>query len=153
LGTHSANSTVLVPPGAGRTIRAFGDEVVIHLSGADTGGRYTLITCTTPAGGGPPPHRHTNDDEWFHVLEGRAEFFKDGSWLSAPVGSCVFTPRGVIHTFRNPGPAPLKMLIQTSPSGFEDFFAKCEKECSKPGEPDFAAILKIASDHGIQIMA
>ena len=34
-------STCVVPPSGGRVIRAFGDEITLHLGGAETGGKYT----------------------------------------------------------------------------------------------------------------
>jgi mannose-6-phosphate isomerase-like protein (cupin superfamily) len=34
----------------------------------------------TPPGGGPPPHYHLNEDETFHVLEGRIAFLLNGEW-------------------------------------------------------------------------
>lgn len=141
--------SVVVPPGAGQVVRAFGDEMLVHLDGAQTGGAFAMFTLTTPPGGGPPLHHHDNEDEWFYPLEGRVEFFRDGAWSEVPMGTVVFMPRGVVHTFRNPGPAPLRMLIHTSPAGFERFFARCAAEFDKPGEPEMARIVQIAAEHGI----
>lgn len=142
-------STCVVPPSGGKVIRAFGDEITVHLGAAETGGKYTMFTVVTPPGGGPPPHYHLNEDEWFFVLEGRAEFFKDNVWAEVPVGTAVFTPRSVVHAFRNPGDKPLRMLMHTAPSGFENFIARCEEEFAKPGAPDMARIVGIAAEHGI----
>jgi len=146
---QSVNETRFVPPTAGRLIRAFGDEITVHLGAAETGGRYTLFTCVTPPGGGPPPHFHADEDEWFLVLEGRAEFLKDGAWIEAPVGSVVYSPRGVVHTYRNRGDGPLRMLVQTSPAGFETFFSRCAEVFARPSPPDMAHLVAIAAEHGI----
>jgi quercetin dioxygenase-like cupin family protein len=142
-------SPSIIVPGESRVIRAFGDELHFHLTGEQTGGRFTMFTDITPPGGGPPPHYHASEDETFFLLEGRAEFFKDGQWLELPVGSTVHMPRGTLHTFRNPGDRPLKQLITTSPSGFEIFYAKAEAEFAKPGGPDMQRILAFAAEHGI----
>jgi mannose-6-phosphate isomerase-like protein (cupin superfamily) len=151
--TRPSQSTRIVPPSGGKVIRAFGDEITVHLGASDTGGKYTMCTCVTPPGGGPPPHYHLNEDEWFVVLEGRAEFFKDDAWADAPVGTVVFTPRGVVHSFRNAGDTPLRMLLHTAPSGFETFFARCEGEFAKAGPPDMARLVQIAAEHGIHFVA
>lgn len=103
----------------------------------------------TPPGGGPPPHYHLNEDEWFFPLEGRVEFFKDNAWTEVPIGSAVFMPRGVVHTFRNSGDKPLNMLIHAAPSGFETFFARCAEEFAKPNPPDMSRIVEISAEHGI----
>ena len=39
-----------------------------------------MWTEITPPDGGPPPHHHVNEDEAFHVLEGRVAFLSDGEW-------------------------------------------------------------------------
>ena len=149
MNNSSVLSPCVVPPPAGKIIRAFGDEVTIHLSGTDTGGQLTMWTEATPPGGGPPPHYHLNEDEWFFPLEGRVEFFKDNAWTEVPIGSAVFMPRGVVHTFRNSGDKPLKMLIHAAPSGFETFFARCAEEFAKPNPPDMSRIVEISAEHGI----
>jgi quercetin dioxygenase-like cupin family protein len=142
-------SSAVVLPEAAQTLQAFGDEVSIHLGGAETGGKYTVFTSITPPGGGPPPHYHNHEDEWFLPLEGRVEFLLDGSWKEVPVGSLIFVPRSTVHTFRNCGDRPLKLLIQTAPSGFEIFFEQCAAEFAKSGPPDMDRIIKISAAHGI----
>ncbi len=142
----------IVLPSEGKQFHAFGEEVIVHLSGSDTGGKFAMWTEITPPGGGPPPHYHLNEDEWFFPLEGRVEFFKDEKWEEVPMGTAVLMPREVIHTFRNPGDKPLKMLIHTAPSGFETFFARCAEEFAKPQLPDMARIIEISVEHGIHFV-
>ncbi len=139
----------IVLPDAAPVVRAFGDELHFHLTGEQTGGRYTLFTDITPPGGGPPPHYHANEDETFCVLEGRAEFLIADRWVQAPAGTVVHAPRGVRHAFRNPTDQPLKQLISTAPSGFENFFRKSESEFNRPGGPDMKHLASIAEQHGI----
>jgi quercetin dioxygenase-like cupin family protein len=145
--TKGAGAIVL--PERAEKVFAFGDHITFHLTGKDTGGKYTLFTDIAPPGGGPPPHYHQNEDELFHVTEGRASFFYEGKWTEVPVGTAVFMPRGTIHSFKNVGETPLKLLIQTSPSGFETFMTRCAAEFTKPGGPDMKRILEISAEHGI----
>jgi quercetin dioxygenase-like cupin family protein len=121
----------------------------LHLTGEDTAGRFTQWLEITPPGGGPPPHYHENEDEWFHVLEGRVSFRSKGEWTEAGPGARVHYPKGSVHAFKNTGDAPLRMLLTTMPSGFEDFFAKCADEFARPGGPDMPRVLEIAAEHGI----
>jgi quercetin dioxygenase-like cupin family protein len=130
----------------------FGDEITLLMSGRETGGAYTAFIAVTPPGGGPPPHRHDREDEWFFILEGPVSFFAEGRWHDAQPGDFVFAPRGSVHTFKNNGSRPSRMLVHTTPSGFEDFFAEAEVEFSRPGGPDFARAIAIAAKHGIQIV-
>ena len=134
------------------TLHAFGDEVLIHLSGADTGGKFCMFTITSPPGGGPPPHYHENEDEWFFLMAGDIEFLIDGKWVRGNEGATVFMPRGSIHTFRNIGKSPSKLLTHTSPSGFEKFFEECASVFANPNGPDMSLIIEISGKYGIQFV-
>jgi quercetin dioxygenase-like cupin family protein len=151
--TYMNTETLIAPtinlPGQGRVIRAFGDEVIMHLEGEQTGGALSLWTNITPPGGGPPPHYHLNEDEWFVVQEGRVGFLADGQWQEVGAGGVVFAPRGSVHTFKNVGDKPSRMIVSTSPAGFETFFSRCAEEFAKPGGPNMERILEISAEHGI----
>jgi quercetin dioxygenase-like cupin family protein len=142
-------SPAIVPANVAEVIRAYGDEIRVHLGGKHTGGQYTMFTDTTPPGGGPPPHFHVEEDEWWFVLEGRPSFLIEGRWREVPMGSNVFAPRNSMHTFKNVGDAPLKMLVHTTPAGFETFFKQSEVEFQKGGTLNMKRILEIGAEHGI----
>lgn len=136
-------------PGQGPVLRAFGEEVTILLCGGQTGDKFTLFHEVTPPGGGPPLHYHKQDDEHFYVLEGQASFCKDGQWTEVPAGTAVFMPKGTVHAFKNVGQTPLRQLIQTTPAGFETFFARCADEFAKLRGPDMERVKEISAEHGI----
>ncbi len=131
-------------------MRAFGDEVRVLLGAGQTGGKLSLWTETVPPGGGPPPHRHLREDEWFVVQEGTFSFFGGGQWCELGVGGTAFMPRESVHTFKNTGSTPGKLLIGTSPAGFEMFFGRCAEEFAREGGPDMGRIIAIAGEHGIE---
>jgi quercetin dioxygenase-like cupin family protein len=152
-GHHGGvNAPAISLSGQGQVVHAYGEEVTFLLEGKHTGGRYTMFFEITPPGGGPPPHYHKTEDEWFYVLEGTASFFADGEWTDVPAGGAVFMPKGNVHTFKNNTGRPLKQLIQTSPSGFEDFLRKSAEEFARPGGPDMDRIMQIAGEHGIHFV-
>ena len=135
-----------------RVLHAYGEELTILLDGEGTGGKLTMWTEITPPGGGPPPHYHLNEDETFHLLEGRVAFLSSGEWHEVGPGGAAFMPRGVVHTFKNVGDEPSRMLIMTTPSGFEEFFAHCAEEFAKADGPDMSQITKIGEEHGIHFL-
>lgn len=149
---HPSPTPHIVPPGAGKILRAFGEEVEVRLAGEQTGGAFAVWVETTPPGGGPPPHYHSREDETFYVLEGRFAFYRDERWEEVPVGSTVFMPRNVIHSFKNVGETPGRLLLMTQPSGFEIFFARCADEFAKATPPDMARIMEISTEHGIHFV-
>lgn len=129
---------------------AFGDEVTVLLGAGDTGGKLSLWTEVVPPGGGPPPHRHLREDEWFVVQEGTFSFFVLGEWRELGPGGAAFMPRASVHTFKNTGKTAGKLLIGTSPAGFETFFGRCAEEFAREGGPDMGRIMGIADEHGIE---
>ncbi len=148
----SDKSAAIVRQNDARVLRAFGLEITILLDGERTGGALTMWTEITPPGGGPPPHYRLNEDETFHVIEGRVAFLLDGEWNEVGSGGTAFMPRGIVHTFKNVGDQPSRMLNMTTPSGFEKFFARCADEFAKPGEPDMSRIVEIGTEYGIHFV-
>jgi quercetin dioxygenase-like cupin family protein len=148
----TGSTPVVVPHEQGRVLRAFGEEIILHLDGKQTGGKLTMWTEFTPPGGGPPPHYHLNEEESFLVQEGRISFLVEGRWQEAEPGGVAFMPRTVVHAFKNVGDKPSRMLVTTSPSGFETFFARCAEEFAKPGGPDMNRIVQVSAEHGIHFV-
>jgi quercetin dioxygenase-like cupin family protein len=144
----------VVTPDQVKVMKAFGSELTFHLTGEHTGGRYLMATILAPVGNpGPPSHYHENEDECFLVQEGHMSFFIDGQWHDVEPGSIVFAPRLSVHTLKNVGDTPARVLMSASPAGFDVFYAECEKEFQKPGGPDKARILEISAKHGIHYVA
>jgi len=69
-----------------------------------------------------------------------------------PVGTTVFVPRTVVHSYKNHGDKPARLLPTVSPSGFERFFARCAEEFTKPGGPNVDRLVQIAREHGIRFV-
>ena len=147
----TSESGIVVAPGEGQVLRAFGEEVTILLTGEQTGGRLTMWLETTPPGGGPPLHFHINDDETFHVLEGRVAFFHGGAWHEVGPGGTAFVPRGQLHAFKNVGEEKSRMLLSTAPAGFDVFITRCAEEFAKPAV-DMGRVMEISAEHGIHFV-
>jgi mannose-6-phosphate isomerase-like protein (cupin superfamily) len=98
-----------------QTLHIFGETIRILVSGRQSRAAFAMLEETTPVGGGPPLHRHRDEDEWFSVLDGRAEFEIDGVRRQHGPGQSLFAPRGSADTFRSFGDVPLRMHIVVSP--------------------------------------
>jgi quercetin dioxygenase-like cupin family protein len=143
----------IIPPENARVFRAFGEEIIFHFTGNETNNQLTMWTEITPPGGGPPPHYHVHEDEHFVVIEGRVSFFCNGQWKEIGPGGAVFMPRKIVHAFKNTGDKASRMIITTTPSGFETFFAHCEEEFAKPGGPNMERIVQLGAEYGIHFEA
>jgi mannose-6-phosphate isomerase-like protein (cupin superfamily) len=62
-----------------------------------------------------PPHRHLDEDEAWYVLEGRLVIRLAAEEIEIAAGEAVLGPRGVGHTFWNPGPGPARYLLLMGP--------------------------------------
>jgi hypothetical protein len=76
----------------------------------------------------------------------------NGEWNEVGPGGSAFMPRGIVHTFKNIGDHPSRMLIATAPSGFERFFARCAEEFAKQDAPDMSRIIQIGIEHSIHFV-
>ncbi len=148
---------VHVPPDGGDTVFLVGDTYTTVLSGADTGGAFTLLEALVPPDTGPPPHAHHAEDETFVLLEGDLTFTVADETHSAAAGTTVFVPRGTVHSFANVGTAPARMLFMYSPAGMEGMFAEIGSPGARgvPGPPrsmaDVEAMIAIAPKYRFTI--
>jgi hypothetical protein len=69
-----------------------------------------------------PVHRHSREDEYSFVLEGRMGALLGDDVVYAEVGDLAFKPRDQWHTFWNAGDEPCHILEIIAPGGFERFF-------------------------------
>ena len=93
------------------------------IDGAEAGDRVSLVEHPMSARAlAAPLHRHTREDEYSYVLEGRMGALLGDEVLVAGPGDLVFKPRNQWHTFWNAGDEPTRILEIISPAGFERFF-------------------------------
>ncbi|MCB9845237.1 MAG: cupin domain-containing protein [Phycisphaeraceae bacterium] len=137
----------------GVAMSAFGDDLVFKATSVQTAGACNVFTATVNEGNGPPLHRHNREDELFYVLEGRVEFQVDGRRFVCGPESFAFAPRGSVHSFRGAGPGRSRMLVTTTPGGFDGFFGECSALWAESGgRPPEAAILEIFHRHGLELL-
>jgi mannose-6-phosphate isomerase-like protein (cupin superfamily) len=107
----------IVPQGQGHLVTARGNALAFKAVAAQTGGDFSLMERTVPAGARmPPPHRHVNCSEAFFVLEGSITFLIDGGSLAGGPGDFLLVPRGAGHTFGNVSDSPARLLVLHAPA-------------------------------------
>ena len=95
------------------------------ISGAESGGGFSLVEHPMPPRAlGAPLHRHSREDEYSYVLEGRVGALLGNDVLVGGPGDLIFKPRNQWHTFWNDGDEPARILEIISPAGFERYFAE-----------------------------
>lgn len=160
----------VIAAGAGKSIDLISLGVRFMVWGEESGGGFSLVEHPIP----PrmlcaPLHRHSREDEYSFVLEGRMGAQLGDDVVFAEVGDLVFKPRHQWHTFWNAGDAPCRILEIISPAGFEHFFdelaaqeaaaAAGTSEAIATGEPaldvrygiefDPASVPRLCREHGL----
>jgi mannose-6-phosphate isomerase-like protein (cupin superfamily) len=113
----------LIGPDAGREGFLGSIGVRFLIDGGDTGEGFSLVEHPmSPRALAAPLHRHTREDEYSFVLEGRMGALLGDEVVEAGPGDLVFKPRNQWHTFWNAGDEPCRILEIIAPAGFEQFF-------------------------------
>ena len=73
-------------------------------------GRTLKMSVVKPGEATHPPHRHS-EDEFFFVLEGKAEFYLDGKTKVVSPYTSLYCPSNQEHGIRNVGDTMLKYLV------------------------------------------
>ena len=95
------------------------------IDGLDSGGGFSLVEHPmSPRALAAPLHRHSREDEYSFVLEGRVGALLGDEVAVGDPGDLIFKPRGQWHTFWNAGDTPARLLEIISPAGFEQYFAE-----------------------------
>jgi len=113
-----------------------------------SGGGVSLVEhVLAPRALGGPIHRHSREDEYSYVLEGRLGAIVNGEEVFVDAGSLLVKPRGEWHTFWNAGDEPVRVLEVISPGGFEHVFR--EVAVLDPLTPD--ALAEVGARYGVDI--
>lgn len=109
------------------------------IDSTDWGGNLGVVEhLLAPRAIAAPMHRHTNEDEFSLILEGRVWFVANGEEHVAEIGDLVFKPRGEWHTFFNASDAPARLLELISPGGLEEAFRTMD---TAPEELDLGPLI------------
>lgn len=139
LGPHDGQ--ILGSPGGVR------DRFMV--SALDSGGGFSLIEHLLASNSlAAPVHRHTREDEYTYVLEGRVGALLGEEEIFAETGDLIFKPRDQWHTFWNAGNSPARVLEVISPGGLEVLFRELGLLES---EPDPETLASRAANYGCEV--
>ena len=119
------------------------------IDGEDADGHFSVVEHPMPPRAlAAPIHRHSREDEYSFVLEGRMGALLGDEVVYADPGDLVFKPRGQWHTFWNAGDQPCRILEIISPAGFERYFEELV-DMTEPKTPE--TISPIAARYGLDM--
>ncbi|MBN3872361.1 quercetin 2,3-dioxygenase [Nostoc sp. JL33] len=153
------NYGILLQPGEDDSYSVAGDVTTFKVTSEQTDGKYALFEVVLAPQLGPPPHIHSREDEAFYIQEGSIEFYLDEQTVVATSGTFLHSPKGQLHSFKNIGSVPAKMLIWATPGGLEKFFAQVGTKVENSSVPPLPItqdvidrILATAPEYGITIV-
>jgi mannose-6-phosphate isomerase-like protein (cupin superfamily) len=151
-GQGMATSTVrVVGPKDGKAGSLGGVGVRFMIDGSESGGGFSLVEHPMePHALAAPMHRHSREDEYSYVLEGRVGADLGGEIVYGELGDLIFKPRGQWHTFWNAGDKPARILEMISPAGFEKCFEKMTDLMSQ-GLLDPPRMAALAAKYGTEV--
>jgi quercetin dioxygenase-like cupin family protein len=151
--------SVISDPDAQTAIWFLGALSQVRVSGAQTGGAFSLADHLARRGNASPVHVHDLDDETFFVLDGELRIFAGEEEHIAGPGTVAVLPRRLRHAYVVTS-ATARFLTLHAPAGFEQFAAEAGQAAMAltlppppAGPPDFAALAQAAARHGITILA
>lgn len=127
-------------------------EVILKLSGIDTGNAYAMVEHTLQPGNlAAAVHSHCNEDEVSYVIEGTVSALIGNRIIQATPGMLIRKPRNVPHTFWNSGTTPARLLEIIAPAGFEQYFYDVAPLFPEDGTPDLAQLQELHRKYGLEL--
>ena len=123
------------------------------IDGDRSSGRFSLVEHPMPPRAlAAPMHRHSREDEYGIVLEGRVGALLGDDVVYGGPGDLIFKPRGEWHTFWNGGEEPARLLEIISPAGFERYLEELTQLPTDLGRDERArTIAAIAERNGLEM--
>src|SRR5688572_5850203 len=121
------------------------------VDGGESGGGFAVVEHPMSARAlAAPLHRHSREDEYSYVVEGRVGALLGDEVVIGGPGDLIFKPRHQWHTFWNAGEAPARLLEIIAPAGFEQYFAELVA-LGGSTRADPAAMAALSAKYGLEV--
>ena len=153
--------TMINSANEGKELLWFNNTLVsIQVSSADGVDGICAIEHRLPHGDSPPLHVHRNEDEVFHILQGRLRFQINGHERIVDAGETVIAPKGLSHTYRVESAEGAHVLTITRGADFETMVRQASRPAEQPELPQPAAptpemieaLARMCAENGIDLV-
>src|SRR6476661_5867168 len=138
--TQPAPKIIGPSDGKAGSLGSIGVRFMIDTEETHEGGFSLVEHPMPPRSLAAPLHRHSREDEYSFVLEGRMGAQLGDDVVYAEAGDLVFKPRNQWHTFWNAGDTPCRLLEIISPAGYEHFFNELGEQMAAAQAVSVAAV-------------
>ena len=155
-------SNLLKKPGEGERTAT---DMVIKARARDMGGDFSVMEGVINPGELLAPHLHKYEDQLVFVITSELEFEvggKEGLRFTAPAGSYIQKPRGILHAFWNSTDVPAHYIELSGQHGFEGFvdgISQGQLKSTLTAEADWGMafsiedILRLMKEHNLKSLA
>ncbi|MEO1061163.1 MAG: cupin domain-containing protein [Actinomycetota bacterium] len=138
----------IVPAGGGDRLPGEAVRNTIKVPHAATDGAFAAFEETTQPGMGPPVHVHTEQWEYFRVLDGEFEFLLGDERHVAGPGTVAIVPPGTRHGFRNVDDHDSTLEFVVTPGGEIDEYFRRLTALLAAGESDPEVLGALGAEFG-----
>lgn len=154
-----SNNPVSSTPKMKEAYNWLGELAIIHITGKETGGRFSMVELFATKEGEVPWHIHHREDEGFYIMEGEITVYIDDREIKGHPGDFIFAPKGAPHRYSVDTPGHARVLLTFSPAGFEDFVRATSVATISltpppptPIEMDFEKLAQLAEKFGAEFV-
>lgn len=122
----------------------------VALLGEETGGALIFRSQDVEPGQGTPLHKHLEQDETFHIIEGEFRFVVGEQAIIVSEGTTLFVPRNTPHSLLNIGDSKTKIISALTP-GIHDGFVLNVPIAEKAGASN-SELSEMAGNFGAVIL-
>jgi mannose-6-phosphate isomerase-like protein (cupin superfamily) len=148
--TAQSTKPKIVGPKDGKAGTLGSIGVRFMIDGGETDENFSLVEHPMPPRHlAAPLHKHSREDEYSFVLEGRMGALLGDDVVYAEAGDLVFKPRDQWHTFWNAGDTDCRILEIISPAGFEKYFDEMV-DLMADGPPEMEKLVDMGARYGLE---
>ena len=142
----------VVRPGEGTSFQLGGIAARVLVSAADTDGTFAILDAPiNPRTLAGPLHTHHNEDALWYVIDGEFGAQVGDEEIHEGPGALVFAPRGIPHTYWNPGSTPARYLEMAWPAGLERYLERLGARIADPGPDLLGEVAKLSERFGVEM--
>ena len=141
----------LAPDGGLRLQSGPGRDLILKVTGEDTGGLFDYFIVEVAPRGGPPLHVHHIQEETIHVLKGRFKVRCGETTFILEPGGFAYLPAKLPHAFLNLTDEPAEIIVVYVPGGGHKFYEELGP-VSRAANPDRAAIAAVFTKHDMTLL-
>jgi mannose-6-phosphate isomerase-like protein (cupin superfamily) len=129
-----------------------GIEARVLVAGEDTGRSFAIVEAPiVPKALAGPLHTHHREDALWYVIEGEFGAQVGDRHFAESSGAVIFAPRGIPHTYWNPGSTAARYLEICWPAGLEIYLENVGRAVRAGGEELLSRVAGLSDEYGIEM--